>query len=153
MEAKLEELKGKILLSIKVNEDNDEIIFRTVCGEVFKMYHESDCCESVSINDINGDLQDLVGSEILIAEEVNSEEFEKQYIESFKLEDGKEDYDWNYKDQDGNSKPESFTWTFYKFATIKGYVDIRWHGESNGYYSEGVDFVKQDENGKFNRWD
>jgi hypothetical protein len=111
-------LKGKTLVSCV--SDKDEIAFKTLDGDVYRMYHAQDCCESVYIDDIVGDLQDLVGSEILMAEEV----------------EGESPADFNEKDCD------SYSWTFYKFATIKGYVDIRWFGSSNGYYSEGVDFCK-----------
>ena len=111
-------LKGKTLVSCVSGDD--EIIFRTSDGDVYRMYHGQDCCEHVYIDDIVGDLQDLVGSEILMAEEV----------------EGESPADFNERDHD------SYSWTFYKFATIKGYVDIRWFGSSNGYYSEGVDFCK-----------
>lgn len=128
------ELVGKTLTECRKN-GNDEIIFVTDDGKTYKMYHSQSCCESVSIEDINGDLQDLVGTPILLAEEVSNDEFEKQWESQFvEVEYGKEG-------KNGEYYPESHTWTFYKFATIKGYVDVRWFGSSNGYYSERVDFI------------
>lgn len=114
------DLLGKILSNIE-NKNNEELIFTLVNGEKYKLYHRQDCCEDVKIEDIIGDLDDLVGSPILMAEEVTSENKNPEGVP------GKE-----YQD--------SFTWTFYKLATIKGYVTIRWYGESNGYYSEEVEF-------------
>jgi hypothetical protein len=110
-------LKGKTLVSL--TDEGNELIFKTTDGETYRMYHEQDCCESVVLEDVVGDLQDLVGSEILIAEEVEGES--PADFEAY----------------------ESYTWTFYKFATRKGYVDLRWLGQSNGWYSEGVSFVKE----------
>lgn len=114
--ASIEMLLNKTLISIE-QDGNDELYFLTAEGDKFKMYHEQDCCESVWLEETIGDLEDLIGSPLLMAEEV---------IESPPESD-------NY---------ESATWTFYKFATIKGYVTLRWVGESNGYYSETVDFCK-----------
>ena len=99
-----------------VTQDGTEMVFANET-ETFRFFHDQDCCESVSIEDIVGDLSDLVGEPLLMAEEVSGET--------------PADFDEGYH--------ESVTWTFYKFATRKGYVDVRWLGESNGYYSESVD--------------
>jgi hypothetical protein len=125
----IEILKGKLLSSISISRDNDEIIFTVNDGTRFKMYHEQDCCESVSIDDINGDIDDLIDSPILVAEESESSEFTQDQLD--KIEKDAQESGYRFE-------PESFTWTFYKIATIKGYVTIRWYGESNGYYSESV---------------
>jgi hypothetical protein len=117
-----EELVGQTLTAI--TKTNDEILFTLQNGEQYRLYHSQDCCESVYVEDVIGDLDDLVGTPILMAEEVSN--FEEPPFP--------DDY-----------TPESYTWTFYKMATIKGYVTIRWFGESNGYYSESVDFGKADE--------
>lgn len=106
----------------------DEVCLVTDDGYTFEMFHSDNCCESVTIEDIAGDLNDLVGSPILMAEEeTNSCEHPKGIIPGY--------------------PPESFTWTFYKLATIKGAVTIRWYGSSNGYYSEDV-IVRMSETGE-----
>ena len=113
----ISELIGKTITSIE-NSDNKELVIHTNDGLSYKMYHYQDCCEDVRIEDICGDLNNLIDSPIVLAEESTNS-------------DNPKDAEWD----------ESFTWTFYKFATAKGYVTIRWYGTSNGYYSESVDFA------------
>lgn len=120
--AKIETLIGLTMKKVE-QIDREELVFTTTDGRVFKFYHSQSCCESVEIESIVGDLNDLVGTPILKAEEA---------VSSLHPEDAAAR---EYED-------ESFTWTFYKFATIKGWVDVRWYGSSNGYYSESVDFVE-----------
>lgn len=110
-------LMGKVLKDVRVGDY--EIYFDTEDGKSYKMYHKQDCCENVSVEDVVGDVRDLIGSKIVEAEESSNH-------------DSKEG-DWG----DGSS-----TWTFYKIGTRKGSVTIRWYGSSNGYYSEAVSFIE-----------
>jgi hypothetical protein len=111
-------LMGKTITKIVGDVNSDELYFETSDGHEYCMSHMQDCCEHVSIEYIIGDLYDLIDSPIMMAEEASNK--------------GDESDDDHYV--------ESCTWTFYKLATMKGYVTIRWYGESNGYYSESVDF-------------
>jgi hypothetical protein len=115
----INELLNKILIKIeiKIIDNNDEIYFYLSNGAIYKQFHSQDCCEYVHIEDINGNLDDLIGYPLLQAEESNS-------------------------DAAKATNSESATWTFYKLATIKGYVTIRWLGSSNGYYSESAQMSK-----------
>lgn len=113
-------LVGKTLTKIEGGEKgSDEMLFTCADGTVFRMFHEQDCCEGVYVEDVCGDLSDLIGSPIVFAEESTSQENPPGITKGYQ---------------------ESFTWTFYKIDTAKGGVTIRWYGESNGYYSESVTF-------------
>lgn len=45
----VEVLIGKILTSIEINEDKSRIIWSCSDGSKYLMYHDQDCCESVTI--------------------------------------------------------------------------------------------------------
>jgi hypothetical protein len=107
------ELIGRTLY--RAESDDDILTLYLSNTNYVQFLHEQDCCESVYIDDICGDLDDLVGEPLLVAEEVSSYDAEPKY-----------------------EGEESYTWTFYRFATRKGWVTVKWYGSSNGYYSEGV---------------
>lgn len=113
-ELRFDILKGKIIS--KIDNYRDELVFITNDGD-FRQIYIPDCCAQCSIEEIHGDLHDLIGHPVLMAEEVTNKEY---------------------------SDHESKTWTFYKLATIKGSVTIRWFGSSNGYYSEAPSFETYD---------
>lgn len=113
---KFEELIGKTLVEIVgAEKGSKEIYFRCSDGSEYKLWHEKDCCEYVRVEDICGNPLRLLNFPILKAEESISK---------------------------GRNKDGTYQYTFYLLATVKGYLNIRWLGESNGYYSESVDFVE-----------
>jgi len=101
------------------SEDFNKIIFYVITSDQqYKkctLYHWQDCCENVYIEDITGDLADLINQPIAVAEEVSN---------SF---DDLNEFDEN-----------SLEWTFYRLTTLEGSVVIRWFGSSNGYYATDV---------------
>ena len=110
--ARISDMLGLVFIS--VYQDGDELIFITV-NETFRFFHYQNCCESVYIESIVGDLEDLIGVPLLLAEEST---------------------------MDDPNASEYGMWTFYKFATRNGYVDVRWNGSSNGYYSVSVSLAR-----------
>lgn len=101
----------------KVTNYHDVSIDFTTTGYKVRLLHVQDCCEDVEVEDVTGDLADLVGSPLLRAE-----------VRTHTLDDG----------ELAKAGSESATWTFYELATVKGSVTIRFVGASNGFYSESV---------------
>jgi hypothetical protein len=90
---------------------SESVTFVTDKG-VLRLYHSQNCCESVRVEDYNGDVSDLIGGIVSVAEERYNQEGERG----------------DYRTR----------WTFYTIRTHKGDLDIRWLGQDNGYYSVSV---------------
>lgn len=103
-------LLGHTLKAVGRPHDN-RLEFHREDGKKVKMFHMQDCCETVYLDDVVGDLKDLVGSPLTVAEFYTH---------------------W------GNPEYGDLQYTFYRLGTAKGFVTLRWIGESNGYYSTEV---------------
>lgn len=117
-EAKLNELLGRTIVRIIGEPGDSSIELGLLDGSRYEFVHHQDCCEIVYLEDICGDMNDLIGAPILQAEEVSNEP------------------------EPDSLGGECEEWTFYKLATILGSVTLRWYGTSNGYYSTSVSFKK-----------
>lgn len=122
----IDEIIGQTMIRV---ERIGERIEMESADALFTFEHYQDCCETVGIVDICGDLSDLVGSPIVECEVVT----------------------------DTSTPPgdyaESWTWTFHKFRTARGSVTVRWLGKSNGYYGEEVSIhmAVRGDNGEWRR--
>ena len=113
----IEILKGRTLVAVDgATEGSERVTFTTSGGDQFAMYHSQECCETVLLEEVIGDVKDLIGSPIVEAEEVSN--------------------------RDEKPSGDVERWTFYKLRTTKGNVTLRWLGRSNGYYSVSVEFER-----------
>ena len=105
---------GKVFVDITGAEiSSDMMTFHEQDGSTARFVHYQDCCESVSIAEIIGDISDLINSPILMAEEIEAEHVSDNPYDK---------------------------WTFYKFATIKGYVTVRWLSNEDTCYSTSISY-------------
>jgi len=143
-DVELDVLVGKIMTAVELEKDKRALRFTTSDGKQYQLYHIQDCCEFVTLDDVCGDLTDLVGTPILLSECVTNNETPEDLTRPRGC--PTEVDEW--AEEDGCVYEESFTWSFYKFSTVKGSVTLRWYGESNGCYSETatlVEFIKEEE--------
>ena len=108
---KFEQLQGMVITAVVYKEANESLLIH-LNTHVLEMIHHQECCETVYLADVVGSFEDLIGYPLLEVSESTVD------IAT------------------GNS---SSTASYYNFKTVKASVQLRWVGESNGYYSETVD--------------
>lgn len=106
------DLVGKRILGITgLREGSEEIQIHTDVG-IYRLYHDSECSESVEVAQVDGDPADVIGQIVVVAE-----------VRETDMED---------------SLMDCARWTFYTIRAVRGDLDFRWFGASNGYYSVDV---------------
>jgi hypothetical protein len=93
---------------------DEQVNIITNKGKYF-IHHIQDCCGSVCVDSHSGNAEDLFGHEITLAEEDSEDSWQ-----------------------------ENGTVTQYVLEAGGHRFEVKWLGQSNGYYSEATDFYKED---------
>lgn len=113
----IHDLNGEFIINVTIDNlpDSDNYVeFQLQSGIICRLQHRQDCCESVYLDDICGDINDLRG--LVVSARCT--------------------YNDRVDTVDGDKE-----WTFYTVRTNNGGdCTFRFIGESNGYYSTSVDF-------------
>jgi hypothetical protein len=111
---KFKDLVGRKIKSISVHPY--EVHFELDKGERYRLYHSQDCCETVGVNGVFGDISSIVGGDVTQAiEEVFSDHDPEGYVREEK----------EYRDY-------SYTWSIFKLVTTYGKLEIRFWGNPTG---------------------
>lgn len=106
----LKAMIGETPVEISMSQAKDVLTFVMKSDKVVEFYHAQECCEDVSIEEVAGDFEALLGHPILVAEK---------------------------REREGETYEEE--WTFYTFRTAHSTLDVRWYGMSNArHYSTEV---------------
>jgi len=110
------------------------------------MFHYQQCCESVYIAEIIGDLSDLINTPIIDVQILTNENntIDKNVIREL------EDKERPRLNKDAEIAIEDASWTFYKITTNKGDVVFRWCGVTDSCYSIDVGFYEIVDNEVYN---
>lgn len=106
---------------VHVNGDGSPI--RTAEGNTYGLYHSQECCESVDYIRTDGNIADLLNTLVLEAYSDHPSDCPGYSVEN---------RDWD----------SSHTWNRFYIRTANGEVTFWYLGQSNGYYSELMDFIQ-----------
>lgn len=98
--------------------------FKTDTGS-FSFEHHQDCCESVYpvglyFGGSDENIPETTGNPIITVAYLSNDEPDSEIDREYS---------------------ESHTWSRFFFVTAAGTYEVRWLGESNGYYGEDVDII------------
>jgi|688.fasta_scaffold731777_1 hypothetical protein len=107
----IEALIGKTVESLNITVGEERATIVVDGGIVAEWFYLQDCCATCTISQVDGDPESLIGGVIHAA-----------YITR----------------STGDTSYGTETWTFIHVRATTGDVCFRFHGESNGYYSEDI---------------